>query len=95
MSLFAERQLIELRVPGGKPGKDGSEALQRYCEGVSDDVVTLIHLPKLDWQQMKRRLVQRARCRRRDGQGRCGGAHRAAGVDSRADSRRRASASRR
>jgi DNA polymerase III subunit delta len=53
MSLFAERQLIELRIPGGKPGKDGSEALQRYCEGASDDVVTLIHLPKLDWQQMK------------------------------------------
>ncbi len=53
MSLFAERQLIELRIPNGKPGKDGSEALQRYCEGLNDDVVTLIHLPKLDWQQMK------------------------------------------
>jgi DNA polymerase III subunit delta len=53
MSLFAERQLIELRIPSGKPGKDGSEALQRYCETLGDDVVTLIHLPKLDWQQMK------------------------------------------
>jgi len=53
MSLFAERQLIELRIPGGKPGKDGSEALQRYCDALSDEVVTLIHLPKLDWQQMK------------------------------------------
>ena len=53
MSLFAERQLIELRIPNGKPGKDGSEALQRYCEALSDDVVTLIHLPKLDWQQAK------------------------------------------
>ena len=27
MSLFAERQLIEIRIPSGKPGKDGSEAL--------------------------------------------------------------------
>jgi DNA polymerase-3 subunit delta len=53
MSLFAERQLIELRIPNGKPGKDGSEALQRYCEALSEDVVTLIHLPKLDWQQAK------------------------------------------
>ncbi len=53
MSLFAERQLIELRMPNGKPGKDGSEALQRYCEGVNDDIVTLVHLPKLDWQQVK------------------------------------------
>ena len=24
MSLFAERQLIEVRIPSGKPGKDGS-----------------------------------------------------------------------
>jgi DNA polymerase-3 subunit delta len=53
MSLFAERQLIELRIPNGKPGKDGSEALQRYCETLADEVVTVIHLPKLDWQQAK------------------------------------------
>jgi DNA polymerase-3 subunit delta len=52
MSLFAERQLIELRIPGGKPGKEGSEALQRYCETLSDDVVTIIHLPRLDRQQL-------------------------------------------
>jgi DNA polymerase-3 subunit delta len=52
MSLFAERQLIEIRIPGGKPGKDGSEALQRYCETLSDDVITLIHLPRLDRQQL-------------------------------------------
>ena len=51
MSLFAERQLIEVRIPGGKPGKDGSEALQRYCETLSDDVVTIVHLPRLDRQQ--------------------------------------------
>ncbi|WP_088283547.1 DNA polymerase III subunit delta [Ideonella sp. A 288] len=53
MSLFAERQLIELRIPGGKPGKDGSEALQRYCDAVSDDVLTLVHLPRLDKQQQQ------------------------------------------
>lgn len=51
MSLFAERQLIEIRIPSGKPGKDGSEALQRYCEHLSDDVVTLVQLPKLDRTQ--------------------------------------------
>ncbi|MBI5257111.1 MAG: DNA polymerase III subunit delta [Burkholderiales bacterium] len=53
MSLFAERQLIEIRIPGGKPGKEGSEALQRYCETLSDDVVTLLHLPRLDRQQQQ------------------------------------------
>jgi len=51
MSLFADRQLIEIRIPTGKPGKDGSEALQRYCEALSDEVVTLVQLPKLDRQQ--------------------------------------------
>ena len=54
MSLFAERQLIELRIPSGKPGKEGSEALQRYCDAQGgDDVLTLVQLPKLDSQQQK------------------------------------------
>ena len=51
MSLFSDRQLIEIRIPGGKPGKDGSEALQRYCEQLGDEVVTLIQLPRLDRTQ--------------------------------------------
>ena len=51
MSLFADKQVIEIRIPSGKPGKDGSEALQRYCDHLSDDVVTLIQLPKLDRTQ--------------------------------------------
>ena len=55
MSLFSERQLIEIRIPSGKPGKEGSETLQRYCRTVGsksgDDVVTLVQLPKLDRTQ--------------------------------------------
>jgi len=51
MSLFSERQLIEIRIPSGKPGKDGSEALQRYCDHLGDDVVTLVQLPRLDRTQ--------------------------------------------
>lgn len=53
LSLFADRQLIEIRIPNGKPGKDGSEALQRYCQQLSPDVLTLVTLPKLDFQQQK------------------------------------------
>jgi DNA polymerase III subunit delta len=53
MSLFGDKQLIEIRVPSGKPGKDGSEALQRYCELLGPDVVTLVQLPKLDYAQSK------------------------------------------
>jgi DNA polymerase-3 subunit delta len=51
LSLFSDRQLIEIRIPSGKPGKDGSEALQRYCELLNDDVVTLVQLPRLDRMQ--------------------------------------------
>ncbi|MDE2613827.1 MAG: DNA polymerase III subunit delta [Burkholderiales bacterium] len=52
-SLFAARQVIEIRIPSGKPGKDGSEALQRYVEAASDDVLTLVQLPRLDYQQAR------------------------------------------
>lgn len=51
MSLFAERQLIEIRIPSGKPGKDGSDALQRYCATLADELVTLVMLPRLDRAQ--------------------------------------------
>jgi DNA polymerase-3 subunit delta len=53
MSLFASRQLIEIRIPSGKPGKDGSLALQRYCELLNPDVLTLVQLPRLDRQQQQ------------------------------------------
>ncbi|MEO8312927.1 MAG: DNA polymerase III subunit delta, partial [Caldimonas sp.] len=55
LSLFADRQLVEIRIPSGKPGKDGSEAMQRYCEiataGGGRDVITLVQLPRLDRSQ--------------------------------------------
>ena len=53
LSLFADRQLIEIRIPSGKPGKDGGEALQAYCERLPPDVVTLVQLPRLDGQQLR------------------------------------------
>jgi DNA polymerase-3 subunit delta len=52
MSLFSERQFIEIRIPGGKPGKDGSEALQRYAQAAPEDVLTLVTLPRLDKTQL-------------------------------------------
>lgn len=52
LSLFAARRLIEIRIPSGKPGKEGSEALQRYCALPSDDVLTLVLLPRLDRTQL-------------------------------------------
>lgn len=52
-SLFGERKLIELRIPTGKPGKEGSQALQNYAASLSPDNVTLVTLPKLDWATQK------------------------------------------
>ena len=53
MSLFGDKKLIELRIPTGKPGKDGGAALQAYTKDLSPDNLTLITLPKLDWQTAK------------------------------------------
>ncbi|HZX26247.1 MAG TPA: DNA polymerase III subunit delta [Telluria sp.] len=53
MSLFGDKKLIELRIPTGKPGKDGGAALQEYAKNLSPDNLTLITLPKLDWQTAK------------------------------------------
>jgi DNA polymerase-3 subunit delta len=52
-SLFGDKKLIELRIPTGKPGKDGGQALQQYAADLSPDNVTLISLPKLDWATQK------------------------------------------
>jgi DNA polymerase III subunit delta len=53
MSLFGDRKLIDLRIPSGKPGKDGSAALQQWCQHLSPDNLLLITLPELDWREEK------------------------------------------
>lgn len=54
LSLFGGRTLVDLRIPTGKPGRDGGEALQRYCRAPSSgDVLTLITLPEMDWKAKK------------------------------------------
>jgi len=48
LSLFAERRLIELRMPDGKPGDVGSKALQAYAARPADDTVLLVICGKLE-----------------------------------------------
>jgi DNA polymerase-3 subunit delta len=50
LSLFADKQIVEIRIPSGKPGKDGSVALQQLAEGSrgNDSTLTLVLLPRLD-----------------------------------------------
>ncbi len=48
MSLFSSRKVIDLRIPSGKPGVEGAQALQDHCENLNPDTLTLISLPRLD-----------------------------------------------
>ena len=50
MSLFAERKLVELRLPSGKPGAEGSKALCEYLDIASGEDVLLIIAGKIDKQ---------------------------------------------
>jgi DNA polymerase III subunit delta len=47
-SLFADKKLIELRIPSGKPGVEGGKAIEAYATRLPDDAITLVILPKLD-----------------------------------------------
>jgi DNA polymerase-3 subunit delta len=50
MSLFADKQIIEIRIPSGKPGKDGSVALQQLAQASqgNEEALTIVLLPRLD-----------------------------------------------
>ena len=50
LSLFADKQIIEIRIPSGKPGKEGSVALQHLAEQAqgNDSTLTIVLLPRLD-----------------------------------------------
>lgn len=50
MGLFADKQIVEVRIPSGKPGTQGSTALQKLAEIASQDeyTLTLVVLPQLD-----------------------------------------------
>ncbi len=42
MSLFAEKKILELHLPTGKPGAAGSKALVQFVESIPNDIILLI-----------------------------------------------------
>ncbi len=50
LSLFADKQILEVRIPSGKPGKEGSVAIQQLAASAQDNdsTLTLVMLPRLD-----------------------------------------------
>lgn len=53
LSLFSEKRLLEIRMPGGAPGREGADWFKRFCEAMPDDVVLLIISGKITPQQQK------------------------------------------
>lgn len=52
-SLFASQRILEINIPSGKPGIEGSKVLQTIANQPFADTVTVIILPKVDWKDQK------------------------------------------
>lgn len=57
LSLFAERRIIELRLPTGKPGVKGSAAIAEFAVNGDPDILFLVSAPKLDSNAAKAKWV--------------------------------------
>lgn len=51
LSLFAEKRIIEVRIPSGKPGRDGSAALAEWLANPPPDILLILVLSKLESAQ--------------------------------------------
>ena len=52
LSLFAEQRLIELRIPNGKPGAEGSKAICEYLEHAQQ-----LHMESSRWASLRLPIV--------------------------------------
>lgn len=58
LSLFANRRLIEVRLPTGKPGVAGAAALLRLIAAAGDDLLLLVITGKLERESQNSEWVQ-------------------------------------
>ena len=58
MSLFAERRIVELRLPTGKPGRAGSQAIVDLIEQLGSDLMLIVVTPKLDRSSQSAKWVK-------------------------------------
>jgi DNA polymerase-3 subunit delta len=58
MSLFAKRRLIDLRLPGGKPGDAGGKALRAWAGQLPEDTLLLVTAGKLEPAARKSKWLQ-------------------------------------
>lgn len=48
MSLFAQRRILELRLPSTKPGRQGGQIIKAYCQHPVEDIVVLVNAGRVD-----------------------------------------------
>lgn len=48
LSLFAEKRIIELRLPTGKPGRAGGQAIVELVERLGPELMLIVSAPRLD-----------------------------------------------
>jgi DNA polymerase-3 subunit delta len=48
LSLFADKRIVELRLPTGKPGREGSAAICDFVENLGPELMLIVITPKLD-----------------------------------------------
>jgi len=58
MSIFADKKVIDLRLPSGKPGTEGSKALIDYCQRIPDDTLLIVTAPKVTGATLKSKWAQ-------------------------------------
>jgi DNA polymerase-3 subunit delta len=57
LSLFSTQRLVEIRIPTGKPGKEGGAALTELVDRLPPDTLILVILPKLDKRALSSKWV--------------------------------------
>jgi len=58
LSIFADKKIIDLRLPSGTPGADGAKALIAYCERLPEDTLLLITAGKMASGALKTRWLE-------------------------------------
>lgn len=58
LSIFADKKLIDLRMPAAKPGTEGAKVLSEYCQRLPEDSILLITTAKLTAATLKSKWCQ-------------------------------------
>ena len=58
MSIFADKKIIDLRIPSGTPGAEGAKALSNYCDRLPEDTLLLITAGKVAGSSLKSKWLE-------------------------------------